>query len=298
MVAPNPTATSLGWIRSISCEALRMAWRKSVECEMIRPSVPSSARFKMDLWRNRSYGYLPSKHWSWVYRKQKSMLIRIWMEKCFDAKKDEFRDFQIRWKRCWPQVEGTTVSWKKRLWSLIFALQFISLNLTQPPPPPKASWSILRPYILWIAWRSGPKNIKTKIKLPKQSPQTIKSATKKMATLRFLLPFPVRSFSLKSCCSSGYLERSLRKRSADNSQSDDWWTSNSSSDNIRRSLEKKERGFLVSIFAKGFKKQPMNVRNIIQDIIFSLQLIIFVLNLLDTLSIMICLKPNMKGIGL
>lgn len=186
---------------------------------------------------------------------------------------------------------------KKKLWSLIFALQFISLNLTQPPPP-KVSWSILRPYILWIAWRSGPKNIKTKIKLPKQSPQTIKSATKKMATLRFLLPFPVRSFSLKSCCSSGYLERSLRKRSADNSQ--------------RRRLVnfklvvrehppipwKKERGFLFSIFAKGFKKQPMNVRNIIQDIIFSLQLIIVVLNLLDTLSIMICLKPNMKGIGL
>lgn len=159
---------------------------------MIRPSVPSSARFKMDLWRNRSYGYLPSKHWSWVYRKQKSMLIRIWMEKCFDAKKDEFCDFQIRWKRCWPQVEGTTVSWKKKLWSLIFALQLISLNLTQPPP--KASWSILRPYILWIAWRSGPKNIKTKIKLPKQSPQTIKSATKKNGYIAVLAPLSSQVF--------------------------------------------------------------------------------------------------------
>ena len=193
MVAPNPTATSLGWIRSISCEALRMAWRKSVECEMIRPSVPSSARFKMDLWRNRSYGYLPSKHWSWVYRKQKSMLIRIWMEKCFDAKKDEFRDFQIRWKRCWPQVEGTTVSWKKRLWSLIFALQFISLNLTQPPPPQSflVDLKTIHPMDCMEIW---PKKHKNQNKTPKTIAPNHQKCHKKNGYIAVLAPLSSQVF--------------------------------------------------------------------------------------------------------
>lgn len=80
---------------------------------------------------------------------------------------------------------------KTVIFDLCLAVHFLKSHTT---PPPKASWSILRPYILWIAWRSGPKNIKTKIKLPKQSPQTIKSATKKNGYIAVLAPLSSQVF--------------------------------------------------------------------------------------------------------
>lgn len=164
---------------------------------------------------------------------------------------------------------------KKKLWSLIFALQLISLNLTQPPPQSfLVDLKTIHPMDCMEIW---PKKHKNQNKTPKTiAPNHQKCHKKKWLHCGSCSPFQSGLFLWKAVALLAIW--SVRQHPPI-----PW---------------KKERGFLFSIFAKGFKKQPMNVRNIIQDIIFSLQLIIFVLNLLDTLSIMICLKPNMKGIGL
>lgn len=82
---------------------------------------------------------------------------------------------------------------------MIFDICFKVHFLTQPPQSFLVDLKTINPMDSMEIW---PKN-----KTPKKSPLgPLKVPQKKMATLRFLLPFQVRSFSLESCCSFGYLE--------------------------------------------------------------------------------------------
>ena len=82
---------------------------------------------------------------------------------------------------------------KKKLWSLIFALQFISLNLTQPPPPQSflVDLKTIHPMDCMEIW---PKKHKNQNKTPKTIAPNHQKCHKKNGYIAVLAPLSSQVF--------------------------------------------------------------------------------------------------------
>lgn len=145
---------------------------------------------------------------------------------------------------------------KKKLWSLIFALQLISLNLTQPPPPQSflVDLKTIHPMDCMEIW---PKKHKNQNKTPKTiAPNHQKCHKKKWLHCGSCSPFQSGLFLWKAVALLAIWSAHCGNVQRTTPRHDDWWTSNSSSDSIRRSLEKKNEAFCSASLQKVSRNNP------------------------------------------